>query len=51
MAVWSQSSEQECVKRLSQYGVEKLHNRSTAQANGVGENPLNGKGMLLFFIG
>ena len=51
MAAWSRSSEQECVKRLSPYRVVNVdigiyNKRSTAQIYGVGENPLNGKGVV-----
>ena len=60
MVAWSQSPEEGWVKRLFQlYGVElenkgKIlniqHKRSTAQVtNGVGETPLNGKGVLFHY--
>ena len=35
------------VQRLSPKGTQLSVNRSTAQMYGVGENPLNGKGMTL----
>lgn len=50
MAVWFQSSEQECVKRLSHWW--RNHNRSRAlNRYEVGESPLNRNGRPLMLEG
>lgn len=47
MVVWSRSPEQGCVKRSSPgRGCEKQQYEYGAIANGVGENPLNGNGVV-----